>query len=122
MCTKSRAVALGCKVSGSYSDNQLVKYSDLSVQSEKVNFLLETELFWAKATGSYTCNGSNYQVSIDSDNIQYSKSFDKINSFNLGLMFYGSYKNSSLDKLKVGNTNITDRGNHYYIITVTDVL
>lgn len=29
-CTKSRAVTLGCKVSGSYSDNQLVKYSDLS--------------------------------------------------------------------------------------------
>lgn len=29
-CTKSRAVILGCKVSGSYSDNQLVKYSDLS--------------------------------------------------------------------------------------------
>lgn len=29
-CTKSRAVTLGCRVSGSYSDNQLVKYSDLS--------------------------------------------------------------------------------------------
>ena len=30
MCTKSRAIALGCRVSGSYTDNQLVKYSDLS--------------------------------------------------------------------------------------------
>ena len=29
-CTKARAVYLGCSVSGSYDDNQLVKYSDLS--------------------------------------------------------------------------------------------
>ena len=29
-CTKARAKALGCDVSGTYADNQLVKYQDLS--------------------------------------------------------------------------------------------
>lgn len=29
-CTKSRAIALGCDVAGTYKDNQLVRKEDLS--------------------------------------------------------------------------------------------
>lgn len=36
-CTKKRAVSIGCKVGGSYTDNQLVQASDLSKAVEKVN-------------------------------------------------------------------------------------
>lgn len=41
MCTKSRAVTLGCDVSGSYDSNQLVKYSDLSKSIVEIYFYIE---------------------------------------------------------------------------------
>ena len=37
-CTKSRAEALGCDVSGNYANNQLVQLSDLSRLSYRVSF------------------------------------------------------------------------------------
>ena len=50
MCTKSRAVTLGCDVNGSYDSNQLVKYSDLSPSLVDIYFYLEyhdrTRLKW----------------------------------------------------------------------------
>ena len=41
MCTKSRAVTLGCDVNGSYDGNQLVKYSDLSKSIVEIYFYIE---------------------------------------------------------------------------------
>ena len=37
-CTKSRAIALGCEVSGTYTDNQLVCQKDLSVHKYIFNY------------------------------------------------------------------------------------
>lgn len=62
-CTKSRAVALNCSVSGNYSDNQLVKYSNLSkkITRYKATFIANNGDFMASyilCTG--VPNPSNY--------------------------------------------------------------
>ena len=120
MCTKSRAIALGCKVSGSYTDNQLVKYSDLSPNDIIVSFYLYTRLYYAEARGSYTCNGSTYNVSVDTNNINYLKSFNKIDSFRLGLLFSASYKESQFATLKVANVEVKNTSGYSYNIVVTE--
>ena len=121
MCTKARAVALGCKVGGSYSDNQLVKYSDLSPNKVIVSFYIDTRLYYAEARGSYTCNGSTYNVSVDTNNINYSKSFNKIDSFELGLIFSASYKESQFATLKVANAEVKNTSGYSYKIVVTEI-
>ena len=72
MCTKSRAVELGCIVGGSYSDNQLVKYSDLSPAKLTAT---PTSLRWSQSNDGQSqevqvSNASNISYQVDMD--QYS--------------------------------------------------
>ena len=76
MCTKTRAIALGCKVDGSYSDNQLVKYSDLSPAKLVVS---PTILRWTRSD-----NGQGKEVQVtNSSNIEYQIKMDQY-SANIG--------------------------------------
>lgn len=71
-CTKKRAVSIGCKVGGSYTDNQLVQASDLSKAVEKVNInysiyfnaipvgtLVRFQLIYKSASGDIVQRGGN---------------------------------------------------------------
>ena len=40
-CTKSRAIALGCDVAGTYTDNQLVRKEDLSKKTITLQYTLK---------------------------------------------------------------------------------
>ena len=70
MCTKARAIALGCKVSGSYSDNQLVKYSDLSPDTNGIikinnpNSIYGFDIHW-NLSGIYTTDGYEEKVKFN---------------------------------------------------------
>lgn len=57
-CTKSRAVELGCQVSGTYSNNQLVQQSDLS--APRVQWTIELMYIGTSqdTRGSFTLTGN----------------------------------------------------------------
>ena len=71
-CTKSRAEALGCVVSGSYASNQLVQESDLSRKS----YSRRVEVIVNKigTASSYTCE---LTITKNSTNIKTSSDFNR---------------------------------------------
>ena len=75
-CTKSRAIALGCNVGGTYADNQLVCQKDLSkasiiqysLRNETKNYLTKIKIQAGNCifTGDLPASGVLYTTSVPS--------------------------------------------------------
>ena len=72
-CTKSRAIALGCDVAGTYADNQLVRKEDLSIATYSLKNITSDYLsnvrIWAGScifTGNLPPDGVLYTTSAPS--------------------------------------------------------
>lgn len=80
-CTKARAIAMGADSSrlGNYSNNQLVKYSDIVLNSILVEFFISksTKRYYAQADG-YSLDATLTYYLEDNDNSNYDGNYNVV--------------------------------------------